>query len=407
MGRPVEKRYYAGTHRTRSPAETLAVVQPLLAGCGITRVADITGLDRIGIPVFMAIRPNSRSLAASQGKGLDRLAAKASAVMEAIELYQAEHVARPIRLQSHAELSRSLPVADPAALPGIRGSLFRPHWPIPWIEGVELGSGDPLWVPYELVHADTTVPPMPGSGCFDRGTNGLASGNTLAEAVLHGLCEVIERDALALWEHQPEDVRDRRRLALDAVGAAAVTGLVRKFAEAGVHAVVWDVTSDVGVAAYRTVIFDATTDPLLNPVGAAFGAGCHPDPVVALVRSLTEAAQSRLTAIAGSRDDLKAGYYGPEQAARALERYRRLADAAPPGARFEEAESLATPTAEGDVAVVLSRLRDAGLTVAVAVDLSEPGCGVHVVRVVVPGLEGPTESPVYRAGARVRALAGR
>ena len=40
------KRYFEGTHRTHSPAETLARLRPMLPTLGITRVANLTGLDR-------------------------------------------------------------------------------------------------------------------------------------------------------------------------------------------------------------------------------------------------------------------------------------------------------------------------------------------------------------------------
>jgi YcaO-like protein with predicted kinase domain len=401
----VEKRYFAGTHRTRPPAETIAAVRPLLEPCGITRVADITGLDRIGIPVYMAIRPNSRSVSASQGKGLDHLSAKASAIMEAIELHHAENIGTPVRLQSFANLRREVRVADPTQLPGIRESVFSAHWPIPWVCGLDLCTGEPSWVPFELVHADATVPPVPGSGCFDRGTNGLASGNTLAEAVLHGLCEVIERDALAVWKHLTAQQRECRRVALDEV-PDPVASLLNRLTEADIRTVAWDVTSDIGVPAFRALIFDARSDPLLNPAGAAFGAGCHLDPVVAMTRALTEAAQSRLTAIAGSRDDLKSGYYQPEQLTAALDYLARLSGEPAPTVHFDPTATLATATPDGDVDAVLELLGRTGLSSTIVVDLSMPGAAVHVVRVVVPGLEGPTASPVYRPGPRVRALAG-
>ena len=65
------KGYTSGTHRTVTPAETLARLKPLLPRMGITRLANVTGLDTIGIPVVMSVRPNSRSRSVSQGKGLD------------------------------------------------------------------------------------------------------------------------------------------------------------------------------------------------------------------------------------------------------------------------------------------------------------------------------------------------
>jgi ribosomal protein S12 methylthiotransferase accessory factor len=92
----MQKGYLAGTHRTRSPAETLAAYLPLAPQMGITRVANLTGLDQIGLPVYTAIRPNARSLATSEGKGLDDASAKASALMESIESWHAEHIRQPL-----------------------------------------------------------------------------------------------------------------------------------------------------------------------------------------------------------------------------------------------------------------------------------------------------------------------
>src|SRR5690349_4818423 len=108
------KRFRAGTHRTRDPATTLAHVLPLAPRMGITRVAVLTGLDVIGIPVVAAVRPNSRSIAVHQGKGVTLAAAKASAVMEAVETFHAENVALPLRLASYAELPDAV---DPELLP--------------------------------------------------------------------------------------------------------------------------------------------------------------------------------------------------------------------------------------------------------------------------------------------------
>ena len=82
------KAYRCGTHRLIGPEETMARARPFLGTMGITRIANVTGLDCIGVHVAQAIRPNSRSLAVSQGKGLTLAAAKASALMESIEAYQ-------------------------------------------------------------------------------------------------------------------------------------------------------------------------------------------------------------------------------------------------------------------------------------------------------------------------------
>ena len=99
------KEYRVGTHRTVSPQATLARVGPFMTEMGITRIANVTGLDALGIPVVMVCRPNSRSIAVSQGKGVELAAAKASGVMEAVETYHAERITLPLKLASYDELS--------------------------------------------------------------------------------------------------------------------------------------------------------------------------------------------------------------------------------------------------------------------------------------------------------------
>ena len=61
------------------------------------------GLMGTGIPVAIAVRPNSRSLAVSQGKGLSLPQARASALMEAIELFHGEDISARTRLASYRE----------------------------------------------------------------------------------------------------------------------------------------------------------------------------------------------------------------------------------------------------------------------------------------------------------------
>src|SRR5262249_33662805 len=195
------KAYRLGTHRTVAPAYTLERVRPLMAEMGITRIANITGLDRIGVPVVMVCRPNSRSIAVSQGKGLDLPAAKASGLMEAVETYHAETITSSLKLGSYHQLGRTHPLVDVTLVPRPKGSPYHDDEPRLWIEGRDLISRSPLWVPYELVHTDYTLPRGPAHGSFAANTNGLASGNHILEAVSHGIHEVIERDATALWKH--------------------------------------------------------------------------------------------------------------------------------------------------------------------------------------------------------------
>ena len=206
------KTHFEGTHRTISPETTWARMSPFLPSLGITRLANVTGLDRVGIPVYMSCRPNSRSLAVSQGKGLSNISAKVSALMESTEQWHGEFNSCLTRVESYAHLKSGALVCDPDLLPLVERSAFTSSRPIPWAMGTDLLSGRPIWVPYEMVHVNTTVPFVPGSGCFVSGSNGLASGNNLLEAILHGLYELVERDALALWEIATPDRWSYRRV---------------------------------------------------------------------------------------------------------------------------------------------------------------------------------------------------
>ena len=162
----------------------------------------------------MAVRPNSRSVSVCQGKGLTVEHAFASALMEAAEQFHGEGIAGRFRLASYRELSARAAVVDPWKLPG-NGGIFDPEQEIDWIEGYDLQQREPCWVPAEIVHTDFTVEPRPDSGVFLRGTNGLASGNHLLEALSAGICEVIERDAVARWSGLPLRERVSRGLDLD------------------------------------------------------------------------------------------------------------------------------------------------------------------------------------------------
>lgn len=349
---------------------------------GITRVANVTGLDTIGIPVVMVCRPNARSMAVSQGKGLDLDAARASGLMEALELYHAERIGLPLKLATHDELRFTHSVIDPDTLPRVSRSSFHGSRRILWIEAVDLLADDPVWLPFELVHTDFTLPMPTGSGCFPASSNGLASGNHPVEATLHAICEVIERHCDAIWDALPPEIKERTRLDPGSIDDAACVAVLDRYREAGIAVGIWEMTSNIGVPAFScSIVGDEGSG--LPPLFS--GHGCHPSREVALLRALTEAAQSRLTFIAGSRDDLLRSRYGNEGEIETIAAVR----AAPgPAARsFAEVPTHDADTLEGDLAWVLERLRAAGVDRVVCLDLTRPEFGVPVVRVVVPRLQ--------------------
>ena len=303
------KSFRDGTHRTVAPTDTVARVRPLLPIIGATRIANVTGLDRIGIPVVMVCRPNARSISVSQGKGLDLDAAIASGVMESMESYHAEHITRSLKLNSLEELRYTHRMVEVGRLPTIEGSRFHGRLPILWIEGYDLLRDHFEWVPHELVHMNCTIPPPPGSGCFPSTSTGLASGNHPLEAVSHALCEAIERDALTLWLLGAEPEQRASEIDLDSLDDDACRSVIEKLRSARFSVAVWDVTSGLGVPAFLCRIADRDV-PANSAAATVDGSGCHPSRKVAFLRAVTEAVQSRLTQISGTRDDIGRNLYG-------------------------------------------------------------------------------------------------
>ncbi|MFE0201259.1 TfuA-like protein, partial [[Kitasatospora] papulosa] len=199
----------SGTVRARTPEETWDAVAGCLEEFGITRVADLTGLDCIGLPVFTAIRPASRTLSTSQGKGATPLLAKLSAVMEAIELW---HVEQPLPVAAYgpaAEVAPNCPVAAlPLTAPYPEDALIQMAWE--WATGTGLLSGAKVLLPVDLVRRRIQRPQWTPDVLRATST-GLACGNTRDEALLHALFEVVERDVL----YRDGQAGRRRRTLID------------------------------------------------------------------------------------------------------------------------------------------------------------------------------------------------
>ncbi len=397
------KAYRHGTHRALPPSETVDRVRPFLATFGITRIANLTGLDRVGIPVVMVCRPNSRSSAVFHGKGIDMAAAKASGLMEAIETWHAEHAELPLRLGSVSDLARALRLVDADDLPKIPNSRYRPSLPMLWVEGEDLISRERTWVPYEVAHANGAAGDLPGRGSFAASTNGLASGNHRLEAVSHALCEVIERDATSLWNHGSPARQDATRLDLASISDPACRSVLQRLEEAELDAAAWDITSDVGVPAFLCMIAERSGAP--GHVGR--GAGCHPIPSIALLRALTEAAQVRTTYIVGSREDIEHDDYRPATLERRSRRTREMMRPVKAARDFAQTAGRSFDRFDAEVDWILERLKGVGVRQAVVVDLARPEFDIAVVRAVVPGLEGSDHHAGYTPGPRAQALAAR
>lgn len=375
------KGYKKGTHRAVPPEETFTRVDPKMPAAGVTRVADITGLDRIGIPVFSSIRPSAEGGAISvyNGKGTTADEARVSAMMEAIERYSAEVGDRELLVDSYSGLSEKENVLNPK-------ELILPDYVkdvedvrIPWVEGYDLMRDEEIYVP-----ANAVFHPLPSRydrvRLFRTNTNGLASGNELEEAIFHGLAEVIERDAWSLVEITrnigPHVIID----------GGEIRNLIDKFLNSEVSVLIRDITSDICVPTFAAVSDDMM---LRDPTLLTIGMGTHTNASVAIMRAITEVAQSRLTQIHGAREDTTTAdvrrIMGYEWMRKQNEHWFEIS-------KEEDLESVESFSVDNDdfledIKYMMARLKAGGLERVIVVDLTREEIGVPVVRVIVPGLE--------------------
>lgn len=377
------KRFFDGTHRVMAPEATLARLEPLKGAMGITRVANVTGLDVVGVPVVMVTRPDARSLAVSQGKGTSLPAAKASGLMESIELYHAERVTGPLLLDTYASLRQRHNVVDVDALSPHPAGRFHADLPILWMEGFELMCQQSLWLPHEAVHTDFTDRTQHFGGCFHNSSNGLASGNHLLEAIAHGICEVIERDAHWQWVAADNEHASSTRIDPAAVDDRGCQSLFAACRQADLHFGLWDMTGSHGVASIYAMVAGPAGDASRWLYSSA-GSGSHAVREVAVQRALTEALQSRLTLISGSRDDLPHAAYAQVCDPRVVAHDLALLATSGFGACYADIPSQHFDSFHDDICWYLARLRTAGLHRVIVVNLTDPQFDVPVVRVVIP-----------------------
>lgn len=379
----------AGDYRSCHPEETLARVMPLLPRYGVTRLGRLTGLDRIGIPVWNAVRPNSLTIAISQGKGVTDAHAKASAAMEAIERAVAGEPEVPSLRVPAASLGASGFPLPQLLAPGAQE--IAGDEPVEWVEGYDLIRRVPAWAPVEAVKLDRTRPSR-----FWQSSDGLASGNDLTEAVLHGLLERVERDAEVLWNLTDRAGRHAACVDPSSLGDGTLSDLCEMIASADLELRLFDMTSDVGVPAFTALVAERTAQGRGHArlVEVANGSGAHPSAARAAIRAVTEAAQSRLTYISGARDDIPPEAFSrplPETTREDLEAAPRIAVPARPEPPHEAAAMLQA---------VLARLDAAGARSAVAVPLVGPGRHFAVAKLLVPDLEHPDGARRTRFGRR-------
>jgi ribosomal protein S12 methylthiotransferase accessory factor YcaO len=419
--------------RVKSVHDTLKMIHPICAKIGITRIANITFLDRLYIPNYSAVLPGTDdTFWVYNGKGLTESSAKASALMEAIERFSALAATQPKNFirGSHLALSKSNKVLHPnEVVEPVSEDYDEEHSILDYLPGFDLLQNETVLVPAELVLYRYTPNRPAVSGFLHSHTNGLASGNVVEEAICHALCEVIERDAASMADlcasaipynilTSVADSFGRERIYclnshfsiedsfvddpsifpdVDITELCRelilIKPLVKRFIDSGIPLLIKDITQkDMGIPSFVA----SSIEWLTRDYGLlAKGFGTHPDARVALVRAITELSQTRAVNIHGARDDLIKVQYKLED-----DIYRRkwqfmpasslvplFSDRAKTLIRFSEVKTCYNVDILDDIHLILTSLKKAGIKKVIIINLTNPNIGIPVVRAIVPGLE--------------------
>ena len=377
---PFEIRSTLGPERPQTASSESDFLQRALAAsrsCGVTRLADITGLDRLGLPVWQAVRPAGRAFSVHQGKGASHEEARIGALCEAMESHCAENAPADGPRCSFA----ALPPAERAPELGdycrSRDSVPGSAEPVQWCRAADLLTGRLLWLPHPLVSLDYTcgLPSL-----FDRSSLGLGAGPQEESALETSLLEVIERDSMGAWERLDAAAKVASSVEPETIPFSWFQSWRARFESLDIGLEVFAAETIVGIAAFKCVIGGAAE------FGAAYrrftGSAAHGDPEIALFKALAEAMQSRLTLIAGVRDDILPSYYA------------RPSASAPVGAIPRERCRAwrATEPVPCDSATLAERLAAAGYPQVAVRRLDQGLEGVAITKAFVAGLGSLTRT---------------
>ena len=384
--------------RLRSPEATYEHAARLMPRFGISRVTDITRLDKLGLPVHASVRPRGQGLRVHAGKGLREVESRVGALMEALEFAAAD----PRRNPAGQPMSVAAMQAGWAGafrfidLAPRRGVPVDATLELPVLDCEDLIRGTPTALPTELLFVSDDKPARPP--VFGSNTNGVASGNSLDEATLHGLLEVLERDALSL-----EQARRASRRVHDHGLPGHFIEMADAWRRRGVRLVVRHVPSDTGLPCFKAWLIE----PDSSDINLCSGSGLHLDREIALTRAICEAAQSRLSTLHGGRDDIVDFYdkYTQVDPAQRREREARLVAALEDAEGAIDFADVAQATTAGRtlpqlLAGLLDRLRSIGLGSVLRYRFPADLDGMHALRIVVPRCEC-SDSDLQRMGPRL------
>lgn len=363
------KTHLEGAQRSCTPRQTLERMRPYFCQAGISRVGLITGMDRLGIPVAQCVRPDAMVLSVDSGKGMTDEQAMASAVMEGFERCVGERYMPRYITQLERPKDKCL-----TSFPRIEGSAPEVK-ECEWSPAHGLLSGQEWLVPTDVLRMQAGVKPF---SYFCSSSNGLSSGNTISEAIVGGLYEVIERDSANMALIQ----KMGRLVSQETIADPVVQELLAQIDNAKCKVLIFDLTGDVGVPTYTAYLYD-WDDPF---VFTSHGTGTHLHPYIAMARSITESAQARAVWLAGSRDDISHERFQYMRSEDARTNYAKMQSlGVPVSAEIYKDKSGHSFSQDTNTLVEMVMRAGLGEPLVVTMEHSFP-CAV--VRVIGPGMSG-------------------
>ncbi|MER8568696.1 YcaO-like family protein [Mesorhizobium sp. M0924] len=250
--------------------------------------------------------------------------------------------------------------------------------PVEWFAATRLHDGEAGCLPACLI-----LRPPAGDN-FDLGRlalgSGCAAGPTWSAAVTAALCEVLERDAVAMWWRGGRAGRPIALETLAKAGAIDLIGRIRKETQGRVTTLI-DISSEFEIPCIAAISFDR------DGSGFAAGFACRLNARQACRAAIVEMCQMELghDVVSAKRSNLGADSLNEADIRQEQRKKERLASLAHLVDGLMGAISLNSTEPES-LSEALSRLASAGFH-AYAADLTRAEFAIPVARVIVPGLQ--------------------
>ena len=428
--------------RSVAPVETYHRLRPLMSEVGISHLVEFSSWDQLDIPVFLAFGPledglelrkfagkmfpgsemlldkirsiehfpgghwpNGKTPVFSAGKGLTSIDAKVSAMMEAVERASASSIGQPSEFASYSQMrTMQDEVLDPCLQILIYPDQYSDDQELEWVKAYDIMTEQVIWVPVEV--ATLAYHPISGRRILSYSPTGLGAGNTIEEAICHGLAEAIEDDAWSLalarsaldsaaagmeglfsnnghgqsLDRKIEGINRNQvfsRIDPDSLsGIPVLEKLTQKIQDAGLRFAIHEITSDLPIP----VISVSISGSQANEGGG--GLGGPPGAPITLIRAFTEAIQQRL-----------------------VQRLKNVISKTPPVTHwkqpnwenndereggipvrsFDQIQSIHNFDILADIRTMLTALKKREYNRAIVVDLTKQELGIPVVKVIIPG----------------------